>query len=90
MLFAVLLLSVLAAVQCSIENPPANLLGESRIADIFVCIRDLLKLKKMITEVQTEFQLKEYLKAIDGLKALVLKVDNAVEKCAKGTCWMEG
>jgi len=44
----------------------------------------------MIANVETAFQLKLYLKAIEGLKALVLKVDDAIEKCAKGTCWMEG
>ena len=89
-IIAVLLLSVFIVAQANTENPPANLLGETRVADIYQCIKELLKSKSMISDVQTAFKLKLYLKAIEGLKSLILKVDDAIEKCAKGTCWMEG
>lgn len=72
----------------SSSEPP--ILGESRIADIFQCVKELLKAKNLLEEISAALKLKLYQKAISDIEIMASHLEHGIEKCAQGSCWMEG
>lgn len=65
-------------------------LGESRVAEIFQCVKELLKAKNLLEDISAALKLHLYPKAISDIEIMASHLEHSIEKCAQGTCWMEG